>query len=87
MHCGTRRVRLLARIATAKTLTAVSRGTLPPRGIVGLIVILDLGHQCSFERDQGYCPFPEKCNLKHTHGMDKIKHERWDAEGNQEILK
>ncbi|KAF2865562.1 hypothetical protein BDV95DRAFT_586041 [Massariosphaeria phaeospora] len=41
-----------------------------------------LGHQCSFERDQGYCPFPDTCNLRHSHGMDKTKVERYDEVGN-----
>ncbi|KAL1602556.1 hypothetical protein SLS60_005972 [Paraconiothyrium brasiliense] len=45
-----------------------------------------LGHQCSFERDQGWCPFPDTCNLRHTHGMDKVKATRWDEEGNCEEL-
>ncbi|PVI01982.1 hypothetical protein DM02DRAFT_613295 [Periconia macrospinosa] len=45
-----------------------------------------LGHQCSFERDQGFCPFPDTCNLRSTHGMDKNKYERWDEQGNQELL-
>ncbi|PSN67867.1 hypothetical protein BS50DRAFT_620322 [Corynespora cassiicola Philippines] len=42
-----------------------------------------LGHQCSFERDQGRCPYPDTCNLRHTHGMDKVKYERWDENGIQ----
>ncbi|CAI6328037.1 unnamed protein product [Periconia digitata] len=45
-----------------------------------------LGHQCAFERDQGFCPFPDTCNLRSTHGMDKHKYERWDEYGNQELL-
>ncbi|KAJ4289701.1 hypothetical protein N0V90_011030 [Kalmusia sp. IMI 367209] len=46
----------------------------------------DLGHQCSFEREQGYCPFPDTCNLRATHGMDKEKATRWDEFGEQEDL-
>ncbi|KAH7117752.1 hypothetical protein B0J11DRAFT_536605 [Dendryphion nanum] len=46
-----------------------------------------LGHQCSFERDQGYCPFPDSCNLRVSHGMDKTKYERWDEDGNAEYSK
>lgn len=46
-----------------------------------------LGHQCSFERDQGYCPYPDSCNLRSSHGMDKTKFERWDEDGNVEYSK
>ncbi|KAF2734178.1 hypothetical protein EJ04DRAFT_249625 [Polyplosphaeria fusca] len=46
-----------------------------------------LGHQCSFERDQGYCPFPDTCNLRTSHGMDKTKYVRWDEDGNEEFSK
>ncbi|KAL5419088.1 hypothetical protein PMIN03_000617 [Paraphaeosphaeria minitans] len=45
-----------------------------------------LGHQCSFERDQNWCPFPDSCNLRHTHGMDKVKATRWDENGEVEEL-
>ncbi|KAF2118679.1 hypothetical protein BDV96DRAFT_487270 [Lophiotrema nucula] len=46
-----------------------------------------LGHQCSFERDQGYCPFPDNCKLKETHGMDKTKYVRYDEDGNEEYAR
>ncbi|KAF2688800.1 hypothetical protein K458DRAFT_414498 [Lentithecium fluviatile CBS 122367] len=45
-----------------------------------------LGHQCTFERDQGSCPYPDTCNLAHTHGMDKQKFSRWDEQGNEQTL-
>ncbi|KAF1970208.1 hypothetical protein BU23DRAFT_557100 [Bimuria novae-zelandiae CBS 107.79] len=45
-----------------------------------------LGHQCSFEREQGWCPFPDTCNLRHTHGMDKVKASRWNEDGEMEQL-
>jgi len=45
---------------------------------------IDLGHQCSFERDTGHCPYPETCNLRATHGMDKEKYSRWDEQGKEE---
>ncbi|KAH7392892.1 hypothetical protein BKA66DRAFT_457119 [Pyrenochaeta sp. MPI-SDFR-AT-0127] len=41
-----------------------------------------MGHQCALERDQGYCPFPDNCNLRGTHGMDKVKYTRYDKDGN-----
>ncbi|KAF2793606.1 hypothetical protein K505DRAFT_244028 [Melanomma pulvis-pyrius CBS 109.77] len=46
-----------------------------------------LGHQCSFERDMGYCPYPDTCHLKASHGMDSIKHVRYDEKGNEEYTK
>ncbi|KAF2266099.1 hypothetical protein CC78DRAFT_615404 [Lojkania enalia] len=46
-----------------------------------------LGHQCSFERDAGRCPYPDSCNLKSTHGMDKTKYVRYDEEGYEEFSK
>ncbi|KAF2179034.1 hypothetical protein K469DRAFT_717541 [Zopfia rhizophila CBS 207.26] len=45
-----------------------------------------LGHQCSIERDQGYCGY-ETCNLRASHGMDKIKYVRYDEDGNPEYSK
>ncbi|KAL7777207.1 hypothetical protein CFE70_007630 [Pyrenophora teres f. teres 0-1] len=42
----------------------------------------DLGHQCALERDQGFCPFPENCHLRSTHGMDRVKYVRYDKDGN-----
>ncbi|KAL6154424.1 hypothetical protein ACJQWK_01991 [Exserohilum turcicum] len=41
-----------------------------------------LGHQCSYERDQGFCPFGDKCHLRQAHGMDRVKYCRYDMEGN-----
>ncbi|KAJ4369862.1 hypothetical protein N0V83_005626 [Neocucurbitaria cava] len=41
-----------------------------------------LGHQCALERDQGYCPYPDNCHLRGTHGMDRVKHVRYDKDGN-----
>ncbi|CAE7195685.1 hypothetical protein P3342_009939 [Pyrenophora teres f. teres] len=41
-----------------------------------------LGHQCALERDQGFCPFPENCHLRSTHGMDRVKYVRYDKDGN-----
>ncbi|KAF1828438.1 hypothetical protein BDW02DRAFT_512283 [Decorospora gaudefroyi] len=41
-----------------------------------------LGHQCALERDQGYCPYPENCHLRSTHGMDRVKYVRYDKDGN-----
>ncbi|KAF2855018.1 hypothetical protein T440DRAFT_514069 [Plenodomus tracheiphilus IPT5] len=43
-----------------------------------------LGHQCALERDNGYCPFPDNCHLRATHGMDKVKYVRYDRAGNAE---
>lgn len=45
-----------------------------------------IGHQCAFERDQGYCPFPDSCNFRHTHGMDRVKASRWNENGDMELL-
>ncbi|KAI0583435.1 hypothetical protein TUN199_05715 [Pyrenophora tritici-repentis] len=41
-----------------------------------------LGHQCALERDQGFCPYPENCHLRSTHGMDRVKYVRYDKDGN-----
>ncbi|KAL1795878.1 hypothetical protein ACET3X_006102 [Alternaria dauci] len=43
-----------------------------------------LGHQCALERDQGYCSFPENCHLRATHGMDRVRHVRYDKDGNED---
>ena len=51
-----------------------------------LMEFTDLGHQCTFERDQGSCPYPDSCNLANTHGMDKQKFSRWDEQGNEQTL-
>lgn len=48
----------------------------------GLTFRTDLGHQCSLERDYGYCRYPDNCNFRSTHGMDKVKYVRYDADGN-----
>ncbi|KAF2464656.1 uncharacterized protein BDR25DRAFT_271700 [Lindgomyces ingoldianus] len=45
-----------------------------------------LGHQCSYERDNGYCPY-ETCNLRASHGIDKTKHVRYDEDWNEEYSK
>ncbi|RMZ67131.1 c-x8-c-x5-c-x3-h type zinc finger [Pyrenophora seminiperda CCB06] len=41
-----------------------------------------LGHQCALERDQGWCPYPENCHLRATHGMDRVRYVRYDKDGN-----
>jgi len=43
-----------------------------------------MGHQCAFERDDGYCPFSDSCHLRSTHGMDRVKYVRYDKKGNEE---
>lgn len=43
-----------------------------------------MGHQCPNERDNGYCSFGEKCHLRNSHGMDRVKYVRWDKDGNEE---
>ncbi|KAH7411790.1 hypothetical protein DE146DRAFT_254622 [Phaeosphaeria sp. MPI-PUGE-AT-0046c] len=43
-----------------------------------------LGHQCALERDFGRCQYPDTCHLRVAHGMDKIKHVRYDKDGNAE---
>ncbi|KAF2280398.1 uncharacterized protein EI97DRAFT_464363 [Westerdykella ornata] len=40
-----------------------------------------LGHQCAWERDQGYCTFKDRCNFVDTHGMDKTKFYKMDEDG------
>jgi hypothetical protein len=60
-----------------------------PYNVLGCSVLMeftDLGHQCTFERDQGACPYPDTCNLSSTHGMDKQKFSRWDEQGNEQTL-
>ncbi|ORX99803.1 hypothetical protein BCR34DRAFT_495161 [Clohesyomyces aquaticus] len=46
-----------------------------------------LGHQCSYERDQGACPYEPTCNLRSSHGMDKTKYVRYDEDWNEEYSK
>lgn len=43
-----------------------------------------LGHQCALERDQGYCSFSDECHFRASHGMDPVKHMRYDRAGNVE---